>query len=47
LDLLSQFVDNVKQGYGLYTWNDGRVYDGQFAQDLKNGFGTMKWAGRV
>ena len=40
---IGQFIDNVKQGFGVYTWNDGREYEGHFSGDLKHGFGTMKW----
>jgi len=36
------------QGKGVYTWNDGRRYEGNYYSDKKHGFGIYKWAdGRV
>ena len=35
-------------GQGIYTWPDGRIYDGEYANDVKDGFGIYRWAdGRV
>jgi len=31
-------------GYGVYTWRDGRKYEGQYSKDRKHGFGTYLWA---
>lgn len=31
-------------GYGIYTWRDGRVYKGEYRDDKKHGFGIYKWA---
>ena len=31
-------------GYGVYTWADGRQYEGNFVNDLKEGEGTLVWA---
>eukprot|EP00826_Nyctotherus_ovalis_P025683 TRINITY_DN1992_c0_g3_i1.p2 TRINITY_DN1992_c0_g3~~TRINITY_DN1992_c0_g3_i1.p2 ORF type:complete len:112 (+),score=27.04 TRINITY_DN1992_c0_g3_i1:307-642(+) len=31
-------------GKGTYRWPDGRVYIGEFANDLKDGYGVMTWA---
>ena len=31
-------------GYGVYTWTDGRKYEGHYENDKKNGQGTYKWA---
>jgi len=31
-------------GYGIYSWNDGRKYEGNFYNDKKHGFGTYTWA---
>lgn len=30
-------------GKGIYHYLDGRVYDGEFVEDLKSGFGIMTW----
>lgn len=29
---------------GIYIWNDGRVYQGQYKDDKKHGFGIYTWA---
>lgn len=35
-------------GHGVYTWADGRRYEGQYEMDKKHGFGVYRWAdGRV
>ena len=31
-------------GHGVYTWKDGRKYEGQYLNDKKNGFGEYQWA---
>lgn len=31
-------------GKGVYTWKDGRVYDGEYVEDKKNGYGVYRWA---
>ena len=31
-------------GYGVYTWKDGRKYEGQFLNDCKHGYGVYEWA---
>lgn len=31
-------------GKGVYTWKDGRKYDGDYKHDKKDGYGTYKWA---
>ena len=28
---------------GTYTWPDGRKYEGEFKDGLKNGFGKLTW----
>ena len=30
-------------GTGVYTWNDGRKYEGEFVEDKKHGFGKYFW----
>lgn len=35
-------------GKGLYTWDDGRKYEGEYSMDQKHGKGVYQWAdGRV
>ena len=30
-------------GLGVYTWPDGRVYEGEYREDKKHGFGVCTW----
>lgn len=30
-------------GNGIYTWPDGKLYNGEYSQDQKQGFGIYKW----
>lgn len=32
------------EGMGVYIWNDGRKYEGDYKDDKKNGFGIYQWA---
>ena len=35
-------------GVGVYTWQDGRKYEGEYKDDKKHGFGIYIWSdGRV
>jgi hypothetical protein len=31
-------------GFGVYTWADGRRYEGEYLNDKKHGFGKYIWA---
>lgn len=31
-------------GRGVYTWKDGRRYEGEYQHDKKHGFGVYTWA---
>lgn len=31
-------------GGGVYTWQDGRKYEGEYQYDKKHGSGTYVWA---
>jgi hypothetical protein len=31
-------------GFGVYTWADGRRYEGEYLSDKKHGFGKYIWA---
>ena len=35
------FADNAINGYGVYTWPDGRRYEGEFSGFLRTGNGTF------
>ena len=30
-------------GAGIFTWPDGRKYDGQYLDDKKHGYGIFEW----
>jgi len=31
------------EGTGIFTWMDGRYYEGEYRDDKKEGFGIFKW----
>ena len=31
----------VRHGQGKYTWHDGEIYEGEYANDSENGYGTL------
>ena len=31
------------EGYGTFTWPDGRKYVGEYIDDMKQGEGTFEW----
>ena len=31
-------------GQGTYTWPDGRIYQGEYKNDKKDGYGIYKWS---
>jgi hypothetical protein len=31
------------EGIGVYTWKDGRSYEGEYSDDKKHGFGIYTW----
>jgi len=36
------------EGIGIYTWSDGRVYQGLYRDDKKHGYGIYQWTdGRI
>ena len=35
-----QFVQDKKQGFGIYTWTDGRRYEGWWHKGKQHGFGN-------
>jgi len=34
---------NKMHGYGVFTWADGRKYEGEYIDDKKQGHGIFKW----
>ena len=34
-----EFVDDVRSGYGKYTWANGEIYESEFAGNKMNGMG--------
>ena len=34
-------------GKGKMTWADGTIYEGEYKNDKKNGFGTLTWRNRI
>jgi len=38
----------MKTGYGIYTWPDNSVYQGEWLQNMISGKGTYQWGdGRI
>ena len=35
---------NIKDGYGIYSWNSGNKYDGIWEDSKKNGIGTLMFS---
>jgi hypothetical protein len=31
------------KGEGVFTWSDGKKYNGQFVDDKRSGYGVMEW----
>lgn len=31
------------EGSGVFTWRDGRRYEGEYTNDKKNGYGEFTW----
>jgi len=36
-------VNNKMEGSGIFTWPDGRKYDGEYIDDKKEGNGIFYW----
>ena len=39
-----EWLDGQMDGYGVFTWSDGRKYEGEYVDDKKHGQGTYVWA---
>lgn len=36
-------MNGKKHGYGIFTWNAGNIYKGNYFEDLREGYGEMYW----
>lgn len=36
-------MNDLKEGFGKYTWASGNVYTGEFRADEREGYGEMNW----
>jgi len=36
-----QYADDQKQGFGVFTWKDGRRFEGFWHQGKQHGYGVM------
>ena len=36
-------MNDLKHGFGIYTWENGCTYRGGFKNDNRDGMGEMKW----
>ena len=39
-----RYKNDMKHGYGEFSWSTGSVYKGSYEADKKKGFGEMFWA---
>jgi len=39
---ISQWKNNKREGKGLMTYANGEVYDGQWLDDLRHGYGILE-----
>lgn len=40
---MGQWRDNKMNGKGTFTFPDGKMYIGEYKNDLRHGYGTMHW----
>ena len=38
-----KYINNRKEGFGSFYWNDGSFYKGFFRNDVREGYGKMIW----
>ena len=36
-------MNNKLEGRGIFTWPDGRKYEGEYKNDKKEGYGIFNW----
>ena len=42
-ELKGNWVENKISGYGIYSWEDGRVYEGYWKENNMHGQGHYSW----
>mmetsp|Transcript_33550 Transcript_33550/g.58754 ORF Transcript_33550/g.58754 Transcript_33550/m.58754 type:complete len:192 (+) Transcript_33550:230-805(+) len=40
---IGDWVQGLKEGYGVYVWKDGDKYEGEWKKDLRHGRGSQIW----
>lgn len=38
-----QYIDDKKEGYGIFKWASGNIYRGMYKNDEREGIGEMRW----
>ena len=38
---VGEWEDGIKQGYGIFFYSNGAVYEGEWKNNMKHGFGIM------
>ena len=44
LHIIGQWKENFMNGKGVHNWPDGRIYEGEYLNDKKHGYGVYKWS---
>ena len=39
-----EYIDDKKEGYGVFIWENGNLYQGNFVADQRHGYGEMYWS---
>lgn len=39
-----EYKNDMKHGFGVFTWQSGSRYKGQYKKDVKCGYGEMLWS---
>ena len=38
---MGSYVDDLKEGYGVFSWGDGRMYEGEWKEGVMHGNGRF------
>ena len=38
-----EYKEDKKDGYGIFTWQNGNIYKGHYKNDIREGYGEMCW----
>ena len=38
-----EYLNDKKNGFGVFTWESGNIYKGNYKDDERDGFGEMHW----